>query len=144
MKKAIDNRMIEQGSQIPILPSSVILDLESRIQENGSECPSIDNKAGEVRHVSGEFLKKGSERKIAYTMKMEPGLSWRCQDIGDIRVMGYLPRKTAGCVWNQTRREKYVVANNSERIWKSEVPLTSNMEMQNSEIVLLGLGLALV
>lgn len=29
--------------------------------------------------------------------------------VGDVRVVGYLPKRATGCVWNQPKREKYVL-----------------------------------
>ena len=53
-------------------------------------------------------------------MKVKPGLPWRPQDVGDARVVEYLPRRTVNREWKQPKREKCVAVNKAERSWRSE------------------------
>lgn len=47
--------------------------------------------------------------------KVNVGLLWRPQDVGDARVVGYLSRESANREWNKPKREKYVVVNKAKR-----------------------------
>ena len=67
------------------------------------------SKATEARHVSEGSLHGDLERPLCET-----------PDGGDIRVMGYLPRKTANREWSQPKRKKCVAVNKAERSWRSE------------------------
>lgn len=49
---------------------------------------------------------------------MKPELCWRPQDIGDIKVMDYLPRRAVDQVWNQPK--KCVTVNKGGRSWSSK------------------------
>jgi hypothetical protein len=46
-------------------------------------------------------------------------LPWITQDVGDTRVMKYLPRRAANCEGNQTPREYCFAVNEAQRNWKS-------------------------
>jgi len=70
--------------------------------------------------MTGVFLYRGLERPLCQAVKMEPGLSWRLQDVADPRVMGYLLRKAANREWNQPTRKKCVAVNKAERNWRFE------------------------
>lgn len=59
-------------------------------------------------------------------IKLEPRLHCRPQDIGDVRVVGYLPRRAANRVWNQYKRKKEVAVNKAGvGVWSY---LASDME----------------
>ena len=55
-------------------------------------------------------------------------LPWIPQDVRDVRIVGYLPRKAANREWNQPKRTKFVAAecqiyqqqSQDERSWRSE------------------------
>lgn len=49
----------------------------------------------------------------------KPGWPWRPQDVGGIRVVGFLQRKAASREWKQPKR-KCVAVNKAERSWRSE------------------------
>ena len=70
--------------------------------------------------MSGLSLHGSLERLLCEAVKMKPGLPWRPQDAGDVRAMGYLPRKAANREDNQPKRKKCVVVNKAERSWRSE------------------------
>ena len=53
-------------------------------------------------------------------MKVNSGLTWRLQDVRDVRAVGYLLRKAANREWKQSKRKKYVSVNKAERSWRSE------------------------
>jgi hypothetical protein len=53
-------------------------------------------------------------------MKVNSGLTWRLQDVRDVRDVGYLLRKAANREWKQSKRKKYVSVNKAERSWRSE------------------------
>ena len=99
--------------------SHMVLALESRIEEVVIESLWL-RKASEARHMSGVACHGGPERPLCEAVKMKPGLPWRPQDIGDARVMWYLPRRAANRVWNQPKRETHVAVNKAERSWGSE------------------------
>lgn len=44
-------------------------------------------KVAEVRHVPGVSLHGCPERPLSEAMKVNPGLSWRTQSVGDARVV---------------------------------------------------------
>ena len=44
----------------------------------------------------------------------------RPQNIRDLEMVGYLPRKAANREWNQPKRKKCVAVNKAERSWRSE------------------------
>lgn len=56
-----------------------------------------------ARRVSGVSLRGGPERPSCEAVKVEPGLPWRTQDVGNARVAGDLPRKAANWEWNSSR-----------------------------------------
>jgi len=59
-------------------------------------------------------------------------LPWRLQDVRDVRVMGYLPRKAVNREWNQPRRKKFVAVNKDKKgVGDLKTALTSAMEMQS-------------
>ena len=58
-------------------------------------------------------------------------MCWRPQDAGDARVMGYLPRKAAGQVWNLVKGEKYVAVDEAAELEYSSGLLTWK-EMEGS------------
>lgn len=59
-------------------------------------------------------LHRGPERPVREAVNV------RFQDVGDVSVIGYLPRKAANRVWKQPKRQKYIAVSKSERIWKAE------------------------
>jgi hypothetical protein len=48
--------------------------------------------------VSEVSLHGGPEGPLFETVKVKPGLPWRPQDVGDARVMVYLPREATDWV----------------------------------------------
>lgn len=76
--------------------------------------------AVEARHVSRVSLSGGPERPLHEVVTVKPGLRWRPQDVGDARVMEYLPRRAADQVQNQPKREMCVAVHRAERSWTSE------------------------
>ena len=57
-------------------------------------------------------------------------LTWRPQDVQDVRAMGYLLRKVANREWNQLRRKKFVTVNKDEKgVGDLKTTLKSDMEM---------------
>ena len=58
--------------------------------------------------------------------------------------MGDLPRRAANREWNQPKREKCEVVNETGRSWRSKEPLTSDVKRQSLEFAQLGFSLALV
>lgn len=44
------------------------------------------------------------ERPLSELVKVKSRLHSRTQDVGDVRVMGYLPREVANRNWNQPKR----------------------------------------
>lgn len=70
--------------------------------------------------MSGVSLHGGLERPLCEAVKVKPGLPWGPQDVGDARLVGYLPRKAADWVWSQPRREKCVSVNKPEPSWRFE------------------------
>ena len=64
--------------------------------------------------MSGVSLNEGLERSLCEAVKVKPGLPWRPQDVGDARVMGYLPRKAANREWNQLKRKMCVAVDKVE------------------------------
>ena len=64
-------------------------------------------------------------------MKVNPGLPWRLQDVGDARVMGYLSRKAANWEWNQPVGERSVLQSTGLKgVGDLQGTLTSDMVMQ--------------
>jgi hypothetical protein len=53
-------------------------------------------------------------------MNVKLEFTWRLQDVGDSRVVEYLPRKAVCWVWEQDMRKKSVAINKAERSWRSE------------------------
>lgn len=45
--------------------------------------------------MSGMFLHGDLERQLHEAVNGMPGLRWGPQDVGDARLMGYLPREAA-------------------------------------------------
>ena len=70
--------------------------------------------------MSGMFLNGGQERPLCEDVNVKPGLLWRPQDVGDARVVGYLPRKDANGELNIPKKKKYVVVNKAEQNWRTE------------------------
>lgn len=92
------------------------------------ESPSLQlRKAAEARHVSGVSLGGGQERPLYEVVKVKPGFHWRSQDVGDDKVVRYLPRTDANKVQNQPKREKCVAVNKPERSADLKSTLTSDM-----------------
>jgi hypothetical protein len=52
--------------------------------------------------------------------KEKPGLFGKAQDVGDVKVVGHLPRKPANQVWNQPKKEKHASVKKTERTWRCE------------------------
>jgi hypothetical protein len=81
-------------------------------------------------------LHGGPVGPLCEAMKVEPGLSWRPQDIGIARVVGYLPRRAASWEWNQPKRKKCAAVNKAERVGDLKSILTSDMEIGFAQLVL--------
>ena len=73
----------------------VILALESRIQERVVESPSVTKESCLGQVSARVFLHGGLERPLHGSVKVKLVLCWRPQDVGNARVVGYVPRKTA-------------------------------------------------
>ena len=76
----------------------MILTLESKTRKGHRISPQEQGESLEASHVSGESLYGDPERPLREAVKVKPGLPWRSQDVGDARVMRYLPRKSANGV----------------------------------------------
>ena len=56
-------------------------------------------------------------------------LPWKCQDVGDVRAVGYLLRKDANREWNQPRNQKFVAVKKDEKGDRDlKLALTLDME----------------
>ena len=102
--------------------SHLALTLESRIEKL--------RKAAEARHVSRVFLHG--------TVKGEP---WRPQDIGDGRVVGYLPRSANNRV-GQAQERGVLQSTKLKGVGDLKSALTSDTKTQSLECALLVLGLS--
>ena len=80
-------------------------------------------------------------------------LPWIPQDVRDVRIVGYLPRKAANREWNQPKRTKFVAAGcqicqqqstRMKGVGDLKSTLTLDMEMRSLEFAQLVFGLALV
>ena len=79
----------------------MVLALESRVEErdSGISCP-VKKKSDKARNVSVVSLNKYLDITLCEAVMLKPRLSWRSQDVGDARAMGYLPRRAANREWN--------------------------------------------
>lgn len=69
-------------------------------------------------------------------MKLQPGLQWRLQDVGDTRSVGELLRRTADFLRNQYNGQKYVEVSKPGREESSNYhTLTSGTDLQDLESV---------
>ena len=84
------------------------------------ELPSTTKEVIEARNVSGVSLHGDLERPLYKGVNVKTGLSWRPQDVGDARAVGYLSRKATNREWNQAKRKKCVIVIKAERSWRSE------------------------
>ena len=65
-------------------------------------------------------LNGGLDRLLREAVKLNPGLSWRPQEDGDARAIGYLLKKATNRKWNQSNKVKCVVVNKAKKNWRSE------------------------
>ena len=65
-------------------------------------------------------LNGGLRRPLHEAVKLNPGISWRIQDVGNVRVMRFLMNKATNREWNQPKRNKCVAVNKTKRSWRSE------------------------
>ena len=56
--------------------------------------------------MSGVSMNGGLEKPLCEAVKLKPVLPRRTQDVGDARIMGYLPRRAANRMWNQPQEEE--------------------------------------
>lgn len=63
----------------------------------------------------------GPERSLHNAVKVKPGLKKKHQDVGGIRAVGCLPKKTAYKEWNQAQRGKCAAVNKAKRVEPSKV-----------------------
>lgn len=68
--------------------------------------------------MAGVSLRGSPERPLHEAVKEKPGLCWIPQDVTDVRVLGYLPKKAADqnqfAMWNQPKREKCAAVNRAK------------------------------
>ena len=79
--------------------------------------PQLLRKTVEARYVSQVSLNRGLKRPLLKTVLLNP---WRPLDNAEARAVGYLPKKTANRVWNQSNRKKCVSVNRAEKCCRSE------------------------
>jgi hypothetical protein len=89
------------------------------------------------------------EAQRGYCMKVNSVLYCRLQDVGDVRVVEYLPKKYTVWVYNQFKREVGFNNNNNKKkqlkgVGDMKSPSASDMEMRNLEIALQCFRLGLV
>ena len=65
--------------------------------------------------MSGVSLHGGIERPLCEAVRVKPGLPWGPEDVGDVRFVGYLPKRAANREWSQPKRKKCVVVNKAKR-----------------------------
>lgn len=95
--------------------------------------------------MSEVSLNGGLERSSGKAMTLKPGLPRKPQDIGDVRVMGDLPKRVANREWKQPKTKKYAAVNSkAERVGDLKRVLTSELEMQSLEFAQSVFSLALV
>lgn len=137
----LEKNVFEEGGQVPV-PSSR---RPCQPQPHGSgfrikgtrkglyPCIPQQRKATEARCVAGEPLQRGLKRPLCEAGKVKPALPWKPQEVGGARIVGYLPRKTAGQVRGRTNRETVLWAIRLKGHGKLKSALTSDVEMQNLE-----------
>lgn len=81
--------------------------------------------------MSGVSLSGELKRQLCEARKLKSELLWRPKDIGDIRVMGYLLRKTANSEWSQPKRGNCIALANLRRAGDLQKVLISDKEMHS-------------
>ena len=92
--------------------------------------------------MSGVSLNGAPGKPLCEAMKMKPGFHQRFQDAGDVRAVGYQPRRAEDQVWNQPKRDKCIAVMKLQD-WRAEA--FSNIRHGDAEygVCLLVFGLAL-
>jgi hypothetical protein len=63
----------------------------------------------------GVSLHADPERPLHEPLKVKPVLPLNHEDVGNDRVMGFLPKNSANRMWKLNKREKYVAINKAEK-----------------------------
>lgn len=89
-------------------------------------------------------LNEDPEKPFFEAIKVKAGLPWNIQGVGHVRAEGCLWMKAFTRERKQPKREMYVTVNKTERSWRPEKCLISDIDIQSFKFVLVVLGYALV
>ena len=81
-----------------------------------SRRPGVCTAEGRVS-VLAQRLWKGPE-DLEWALILESWNSLIIQDVRDLRVIVYLPRRATNVQWNQPKKKKYDVLDKAEQDWK--------------------------
>ena len=100
-------------------------------------------KTADARHVSRVFLNGDLERPLCETVKVKPGLPWRPQDVGEIKVVRTCQGELLTGSGTSPPVRSVLQFTKLEGVGELKSVLILDMEMQKLEITQLAYSLAL-